>query len=92
MRAGKKIEWASRYGQLELVLHQRTDLPPRQCQGCGEIKPANAFSQDKRWLRKVCKACRADKERGRYHFDETTRDSRLNDWFSGKWRRRTEEV
>lgn len=92
VRAGKHIAKASEYGQMELALVQRTDLPPRQCQACGEIKPANAFSTDKRWLRRVCKACRAGKERARYSFDETTSDQRLNAWFSGRWRVRTEEA
>ena len=92
VRAGRHIAMASEYGQLELTLHQRTDLGLRQCQGCGEVKPASAFSTDKRWLRRVCKACRANKERERYSFDETTRDQRLNDWFSGRWKVRTEEA
>lgn len=86
VRAGKHIAKASEYGQMELTLHYRTDLGHRKCQACGEIKPANAFSTDKRWLRRVCKACRAGKERARYSFDETTSDQRLNAWFSGKWK------
>lgn len=92
VRAGEHIAKASEYGQLELVLHQRTDLGHRRCQGCGEAKPASAFSTDKRWLRRVCKACRAGKERERYIHDDTTTDPRLNAWFSGKWRVKTEEA
>lgn len=73
--------------------HQRTDLPPRKCQRCGRLKPAGAFSHDKRWLRTVCKACRARAERTQYGSKTEGKANSMDAWFSGKWRiKKTEEA
>lgn len=77
----------------ETIKHIRTDLPKRRCKVCGEWKPASEFSQDKRWIRRDCKACRAKAEKQRYSADETAKDPLLTAWFSGRWRiKQTEEA